>query len=146
MTVKLRSDGNTGEIEIKGFGSDVSFSEWYNGEGYDFEISRGLSAIQKFDLTIEEIFAIAKIGLIIRAFDVEELVSEVEESKEYNRKRSETLAEIRNRYMSDELENAYDEVSRPLVDSYECSGEYTRVEGWGIQNLDNGDFEVSYKV
>lgn len=155
MTVELRENGIAGKVMMDEFGASVSFSEWYNGDGYDLEISRGFSEPQKFSLTTEEIAAIAKMGLMVNAFSLIDIVSDVEKSKEYNRKREETLSEIRENYrrMPVELEAAYDEAHRPLADIYgdPFSGgvgtpsEY-HVEGWGIQKLDNGDFEVTYKV
>jgi len=153
MTVELRENGITGKVMMDEFGAGVSFSEWYNGDGYDLEISRGFSEPQKFGLTTEEIAAIAKMGLMVNAFSLIDIVSDVEKSKEYNRKREETLSEIRNNYrMSIDLEDAYDEAHRPLTDIYGdalVGGDGTpseyHVEGWGIQKLDNGDFEVTYK-
>ena len=158
MTVKMRKDGKTGEVEIEGFGSELHFSEWHNGEGYDFAVSRGTNSEQKFDLTIEEIFSIAQMGLMTEAFSLRDLAAAGEYSKRYNLDREKTLAEIRENYnnrtrMPVDLEAAYDEAHRPLTDIYgdalgggDGTPEYAHVEGWGIQNLDNGDFEITYKV
>ena len=151
MTVKLRKDGKTGEIVNTAFDTTVYFSEWYNGEGYDFIVSRGAKTEQKFELTIEEIFAIAQMGLITEAFSLRDLAAAGEYSKRYNLDREKTLAEIRSNYsMPVDLEAAYDEAHRPLTDIYGdglCGGDGTpkeyHVEGWGIQKLDNGDFEVT---
>lgn len=148
MTVRMRKDGITGEVEIEGFGSEVHFSEWYNGDGYDFEVSRGSNATQKFDLTVQEIYAIAKMGLMADIFFLDDLVADVEKSKEYNRKREKDLAEIREKYrMPIDLDAAYDEAHRAL-DAL-CGGDGTpteyHIEGWGVQKLGNGDFET-YKV
>ena len=154
MTVIMRKDGITGEVEIEGFGSEVHFSEWYNGDGYDFEVSRGSYATQKFDLTVQEIYAIAKMGAMANVFFLNDLAADVEKSKEHNRKLDETLTEIRSKYsMPSDLDAAYDEAHRPITDMYENelvggdgTPEYVAIEGWGIHKLDNGDFEVSYKV
>ena len=154
MTIKFREDGITGEVETDGYGAGVAFSEWYNGEGYDFEVARGLGETQRFNLTTEEIYAIAKIGLLTHNFALDNLASDVDEAREYNLKRNETLAKIRENYkMPRELERDYDEAHRPITDMYtdeliggDGTPEYYAVDGWGVIKLDNGDFEVSYKV
>jgi len=158
----FRNTGYTGE-----FGTDtgsVNFAEDHSGEGFYFDVWDSYNhETQKFYLSASDILTIAQIGLISECFTEEQLLEEIPEIMKKNRERDEHLKEMARRRtemwrpqhsMPRELERDYDEAHRPITDMYadELVGgdgtpsEYYSVDGWGIIKLDNGDFEVSYKV
>lgn len=128
----------------------VQISEDYHGEGYHVETWDNLiGELQKAYLRGDEIFALAKAGVIANVFGISELADEVSESCEKNEERERKLEEIRRAYSGKggflygyeaDYESAHADLS-----GGDGTPEYYAVEGWGIQKLNNGDFEV-YKV
>jgi len=158
---EFRRDGFTGVFPTeRGY---VQISEDYHGEGYHIETWDNLTGdFEKIYLRGDEIFALAKAGVIGNVFGISELSDEVSESCNENEKRERHLQEMAQRRvelwrpkMPSDLEIDYDAAHSWLVDHalpggdgvpepYPGDGvpEYYAIEGWGVQKLDNGDFEV----
>jgi len=132
----------------------IQISEDYHGEGYHVETwDNVIGELQKIYLRADEIFALAKVGVIDNIFAVSQLADEVTEACEANEAREQKLDEIRRAYSSNkgkflhDYENAYDAAHAWMNQTIDLTGgdgvpEYYAVEGWGIQRLDNGDFKV----
>ena len=157
----FRKTGYTGEFGTES--GSIQFAEDHSGEGFYFDVWNSLlNENQKVYLSVSDILAIAQIGLITESFTEEQLLEEIPKIVRKNREREQRLKEITEKYtdmthsqysMPVELEVAYDEAHRPLTDVYGdalVGGDGTpseyHVEGWGIQKLNNSDFEVTYKV
>ena len=142
----FRKTGYTGE-----FGTEtgsIQFAEDHSGEGFYLEIWDSFNhETQKVYLSASDILAIAQIGLITECFSTEQLLEEIPEIVEKNRKRAQLLTEMTDsvRSMPLDLEEDYDAAHIDLTGG-DGTPEYVSVEGWGTIKLDNGDFEVSYKV
>ena len=149
----FRKTGYTGE-----FGTEtgsIQFSEDHSGEGFYLEIWDSLShETQKVYLSVSDILAIAQMGLITESFTTEQLLEEIPEIVKKNKDREQHLKEMaekraemwRPQYgMTLDLEADYDAAHADLP-AGDGTPEYYAVEGWGTIRLDNGDFEVSYKV
>lgn len=79
----------------------VQVSEDYFGEGYNIETwDNTIGELQKVYLRSEEIFALAKIGVVSDIFDVPQLTSEIATVCEANEQREQELEEIRRVYSS----------------------------------------------
>jgi len=125
----------------------IQISEDYHGEGYHIETwDNVIGELQKLYLRADEIFALAKAGVINNIFGASELSDEVAEVREANEKRERELDKIRRAY-SDKggflhgYETDYESAHADLPGG-DGTPEYYAVEGWGIQKLSNGDFEV----
>jgi len=137
----------------------VQISEDYHGEGYHIETWDNLTdEFQKIYLRGDEIFALAKAGVIDDVFGISELSEEVSESCDGNEKRerffkgmTEDLSNIETIDLSNsptmplDLEADYDAA---FLDLFGDGGgdvsvpEYYPIEGWGVQKLSNGGFEI----
>ena len=168
-----REDAHAGEIPHES--GYIGFSESFDGEYIHFDVFDGnIDETKRFSLTPDEIVAIAKVGYLIEALDIDRLVEECDEIGENMRRRELMLRELRERY--DESQppwNVDDTMSVNLTDGdtirYDYETDYDaahdwmelsaqditvnleggndtpyeyKVEGWGIQKLDNGDFNV----
>ena len=154
---KHREDSHSGEL-YTGHGS-VRFAEDFDGEYFYFDVyDSALNENKRIMLSVSEMYAIAKAGVLVEGFDVESLITDVEDIGDAMKKRESDLEKIRSVYnnsMPSDLVPGYDAahyMSRnavPLDASEGDGGDGTphyAVEGWGIVNLHNGDFEVSYRV
>lgn len=116
----------------------VQISEDFHGEGYHIETWDNLiGESQKVYLRGDEIFALAKAGVIANVFGITDLTDEVDESLNVNEERERELEKIR---------RVYSEKIAPLY-GYEMDSEYDHyaVEGWGIHSLSDTDSET-YKL
>jgi hypothetical protein len=154
-----RETAHAGEIPYEdGY---LGFSESFDGEYFHFELFDGrLDETKRISLTPQEIEAIAKVGYLTESIEVDRLVEECESIGENMRERDRVLREIREKYeervppwdTTTDLETDYDAAHSWMNQTIDLGGgdgtpEYYSVEGWGIQRLDNGDFEVTtYKV
>jgi len=82
FTKNMRKDVVCGLIEGEDIGTPVSvlFTEWWNGEGLDFEFERGKQGEVKFGLTITEMEHMVAAMLVSGFIDMDEvnrIVSEV---------------------------------------------------------------------
>jgi len=149
----FRKTGYTGE-----FGTEtgsIQFAEDHSGEGFYLEIWNSLAnENQKVYLSVSDILAIAQMGLITESFTTEQLLEEIPEIVKKNKDRERHMQEMaakrtemwRPQYgMPLDLETDYDAAHADLPGG-DGTPEYYAVEGWGTIKLDNGDFEVSYKV
>jgi hypothetical protein len=147
----FRKNGYTGE-----FGTDtgsIRFSEDNSGEGFFIEVwNSDEQEAQRVYISASDIYTIAQIGLVTESFTTEELLEEIPEIVKKNEERKrhmQEMAEKRTKMwrpsMPIELESDYDAAHADLPGG-DGTPEYYAVEGWGIIKLDNGDFEVSYKV
>jgi len=148
MYDKHREDAHTGELAT-GHGS-LRFAEDYYGEFFYFDMyDSTLQENKRVALSAAEIYAIAKAGVLSGVFDSRSLDADVEETKQVARRREEELEHIRSIYegsMTPSLAADYDAAHAYLGGGDESIDTYHAVEGWGIHQLGNGDFEVTYKV
>ena len=149
----FRKNGYTGE-----FGTDtgsVRFAEDSSGERFFIEIwNSDEQEAQRVYISASDIYTIAQIGLITESFTTEELLEEIPKIVKKNEERKRHLQEMaekrtemwrpQNRMPLD-LEADYDAAHADLPGG-DGTPKYYAVDGWGIIKLDNGDFEVSYKV
>ena len=146
-------------------GGVIEFAQDHTGSECNIKISSADGEITQLVVTEKELEMLATIAVLTASasvFDIEENLNDLRDEyvKEQARKR-EAEAEFGRKMeaafgpsMPIDLEAAYDEAHRPLTDIYGdplsggdgSIGEYYAVEGWGIQKLDSGDFEVTYKV
>jgi len=149
----FRKTGYTGE-----FGTEtgsIQFAEDHSGEGFYLEVWNSLAEEnQKVYLSASDILAIAQMGLITESFTTEQLLKEIPEIVRKNKEREQHLKEMAEKRtemwrpqfgMPIDLEADYDAAHADLPGG-DGTPEYYAVEGWGTIRLDNGDFEVSYKV
>jgi len=146
---EFRRDSFSGSVSTdRGY---IQISEDYHGEGYHVETwDNVIGELQKLYLRADEIFALAKAGVIDNIFGVSELSDEVAKTCEENVEREQKLEEIRRAYSGKSgLLHGYE---RPDYDNVynnltggDGTPEYYSVEGWGTIKLDNGDFET-YRV
>ena len=142
-----REDAHAGEMYTEN--GSLRFSESFDGEYFHFDMYDSiLNETKRIMMTPSEIYAIAKAGVLTECIDVSVLEEECGEIHNNMRKRQIDLQEIRSRYeysMPIDLEEDYDAAHLDLSGG-DGTPEYYAVEGWGTIRLDNGDFEVSYKV
>ena len=147
MYDKHREDANAGEM-ITDHGT-VRFAEDFDGEYFYFDVYDSvLQETKRIMLSPSEIHAIAKVGVLVEAFEPESLGADTDEISRNMRTREKELQRIRDIYensMPLDLEEDYDSVHADLPGG-DGTPEYYAVEGWGTIKLSNGDFEVSYKV
>ena len=148
----FRKTGYTGE-----FGTEtgsIQFAEDHSGEGFYLEIWDSFNhETQKVYLSASDILAIAQMGLITESFTTEQLLEEIPEIVRKNKEREQHLKEMAEKRtqlwhaprMPADLEADYDAAHADLPGG-DGTPEYYAVEGWGTIRLDNGDFEISYKV
>lgn len=156
-----RETAHAGEIPYEqGY---LEFSESFDGEYFHFKLFDGtLDETKRISLTPYEIEAIAMVGYLTESIEVERLVEDCERINENMRERDRVLREIREKYEERvppwddssksyiDLETAYDAAHSWMdqtIDTIELGGgdgssDYYKVEGWGIQKLDNDDFKV----
>jgi len=149
----FRKTGYTGE-----FGTDtgsIRFAEDSSGDRFFIEFwNSDEQEAQRVYISASDILAISQIGLITECFTTEELIEEIPDIVKKNKERERHLQEMAQKRvemwrpqhrMPTELEEAYDAAHADLPGG-DGTPEYYAVEGWGVIKLDNGDFEVSYKV
>lgn len=159
MKCEYRNNGTTGIIETHDSTGYISFSEDISGEGFEITVHAPDEDTNRLFLTSEELEAFAQIAVLVYAANPELLRYDVDGYRHQHTQRQRDFYDSAAErafgpLMPFDLESAYDEAHRPLTDIYgdALSGggdgtpsEYA-VEGWGIQKLDNNDFEVTYKV
>lgn len=121
----------------------IRISEDYLGERYHIETWDNLTKeSQRMCLRGDEIFALAKAGLIANAFGITELTDRSYESNRDNEERQRKLDEIR-RAFSSRGGISYDYFSS----RGDVPFEYYDIEGLGTQRLDGFDFyaDIKYK-
>jgi len=149
-----RETAHAGEIPYEqGY---LEFSESFDGEYFHFKLFDGtLDETKRISLTPYEIEAIAMVGYLTESVEVDRLVEDCERINENMRKRDRALREIREKYEEDtrtlDISDTDYDAAHSWLDRVLAGGdgvpEYYPIEGWGIQRLDNGGFEVtSYKV
>lgn len=142
-----RNTGFTGE-----FGTDtgaICFAEEHSGEGFYFEVYNSIAGeSQQIYLSASDILTIAQIGLLTECYNVEGMVEEIPEIVAKNKERERHLQEMAEKRtemwrpkMPTDLNADYDSAHADLPGG-DGVPEYYAVEGWGIQKLDGGDFEV----
>ena len=143
MYDKHREDANSGEL-VTGHGT-VRFAEDYYGEYFYFDVYDSvLNENKRIMLSTAEIYAFAKAGVLTEVVDLNALDADVQETERVMREREKELEKIRSvhdKMMPSSLEADYDAAHADLPGG-DGAPDYYSVEGWGIQKLDNGDFEV----
>lgn len=123
-----RKDGMVGNIPIdKASGWQLHFAESYGGECYDFVLNSPDGSEIKFTLDRIELSTLANIAVLTGCTSTKDIERSVS-TYQYETLRKEKARQIISKY---DYDLAYQEVLT----------QYS-VEGWGIQNLKNGDFEV----
>lgn len=93
----LRSNGMVGVISREDF--SIHASEWWNGEGIDFDIDSNKSEPQKrIHLHVNEINDLCILALAMEFIDLDEVTEKANEMKIKNQKDQEILERMRDRF------------------------------------------------
>lgn len=92
----IRKNGIVGVIEEEGLVKvNLHFSEWWNGEGLDFNFDD-----KRFELHIDEIGALVTAAVITGMVDVQECVAKATAIKLESERRQAELEKFKNEYTS----------------------------------------------
>ena len=124
-----RKDGMVGCIPIdKNIGWQLQFAESYGQECYDFVLNSPDGSEIKFTLESTELSILANIAVLTGCTNTKDIEQSVSTYKYEALRREKTRQEIMSKY---DYDLAYQETPSGYP-----------IEGWGIQNLENSDFEV----
>jgi hypothetical protein len=143
----FRKNGYTGE-----FGTDtgsIRFAEDSSGDRFFIEIwNSDEQEAQRVYISTSDILAISQMGLITECFTTEELLEDIPKIVKKNKDRDRHMQEMAEKRdemwrpsMPIELESDYDAAHADLPGG-DGTPEYFAIEGWGVQRLANGDFEI----
>lgn len=91
----IRRNSITGIFEHKGLiGVNLHFSEWWNGEGMDFDFDKE----SKFGLHIEELHALFVAAIASGMVDVDEAINDAAGLNELSKERAEARSAFRQRF------------------------------------------------
>ena len=127
-----RRDGMVGCIPIdKNSGWQLEFAESYGGECYEFALKSPDGSEIKFNLDSIELSTLANIAVLTGCTSTKDIERSVSTYQYEALRKEKTRQEIQKTISKYDYDLAYQETPSGYP-----------IEGWGIQNLENCDFEV----
>lgn len=100
--IEYRENGTVGTVSLNDNNTHLHFSEWWNGEGIDFEfLDRNYKQDRRISLHMEEIESIAIAALLCGMLDLNFLEADLKQAKEENEKYRAMLKQIRDKFNED---------------------------------------------
>lgn len=96
----IRKTGIVGIIESEDLTQETSlhFSEWWNGEGFDFHFDQGTKRESRIALSITQITMLATAALAAGCLDLDEVEAKSQELLSESRKRVRRIQDFRDQY------------------------------------------------